>query len=119
MEPESKLDIQPSGAGEPVAAADQDSELKTQEPLALHGPIGIRSVSLAVITVVAFILLLRFAQELFIPVVLSILFAYARGGNGRTAAHAESPRCGSGSNRLNGRHWLRHVHPAAPGDRCY
>ena len=45
--------------------------------MALRGPIGIRSVSLAVITVVAFILLLRYAQELFIPVVLSILFAYA------------------------------------------
>ena len=77
MEPESKLDIQSVGAGEPVAAADKDSELKAQEPLALSGPIGIRSVSLAVITVVAFILLLRFAQELFIPIVLSILFAYA------------------------------------------
>lgn len=77
MEPVSKLDIQPSGAGEPVAAADKDSELKAQEPLAPSGPIGIRSVSLAVITVVAFILLLRFAQELFIPVVLSILFSYA------------------------------------------
>ena len=77
MEPESKLDIQPTDAGEAVSAADKDSELKAQEPLALSGPIGIRSISLAIITVVAFILLLRFAQELFIPIVLSILFAYA------------------------------------------
>jgi predicted PurR-regulated permease PerM len=43
----------------------------------LAAPTMVRSASLSVLTLLALVSLMRFAQELFVPIVLAILFAYA------------------------------------------
>ena len=47
------------------------------EPLLVHVPIGIRSLSLAVLAVLAGIFVLHWAKAVFIPFMLGLLFSYA------------------------------------------
>jgi len=47
------------------------------------GDINVRSVALTVIAFAATMYVLHWAQEAFIPIVLSILISYAAGGGGR------------------------------------
>lgn len=77
MAPEPKVDRQQPGASETAGATGQNGEPKTSLPLEPVVAISVRSMALSAITVVAFIVLLRYAQALFVPIVLAILFAYA------------------------------------------
>lgn len=77
MAPESKVDRPPPGAGETAAEIGQNSEPKAPPASEPVVGIGVRSMALTAITVVAFIFLLRYAEDLFVPVVLAILLAYA------------------------------------------
>ena len=60
----------PSEPGVTQASADH-------EPLLVHVPIGIRSLSLAVLAVLAGIFVLHWAKAVFIPFMLGLLFSYA------------------------------------------
>jgi predicted PurR-regulated permease PerM len=57
--------------------SDGDGDESIVEPIVLQMPVGIRSVALSVLAVLGLIFLLRYAKELFVPVVLAILIAYA------------------------------------------
>ena len=50
---------------------------RDHEPLLVHVPIGIRSLSLAVLAVFAGIFVLHWAKAVFIPFMLGLLFSYA------------------------------------------
>ena len=47
------------------------------EPTTVPAPIDIRSAALTIIAVLALILVLRLAQDVFVPIVLGILISYA------------------------------------------
>jgi predicted PurR-regulated permease PerM len=67
-------------APEPPASPAADPEAVTLSDTArvmLHMPVDIRSVSLAVLAMLASIFVLHSAREVFIPVMLSVLFSYA------------------------------------------
>jgi predicted PurR-regulated permease PerM len=56
-------------------------ELQTQpapaEPAVIRAPLDVRSASLSVLAVLAGILMLQWAQEVFVPIVLGVLISYA------------------------------------------
>jgi predicted PurR-regulated permease PerM len=65
---------------EHAGAPPPDSALPREPPrmpISIEMPVGVRSVALAGLAAVAFILLLRYAQEVVIPVVLAVLISYA------------------------------------------
>lgn len=67
-------------APEPQGALVADPEaamLPDTARVMLHMPVDIRSVSLAVLAMLASIFVLHWAREVFIPVMLSVLFSYA------------------------------------------
>jgi predicted PurR-regulated permease PerM len=59
-------------ARDPVPNGNQPNEAAT-----FAGPVDIRSVSLTVLTVVAIVLMLQYAQAVIIPIVLGLLISYA------------------------------------------
>jgi predicted PurR-regulated permease PerM len=62
--------LAPDEAGVTLASTDN-------EPLLLHVPVGIRSLSLAVLAVMAGIFMLHWAKAVFIPFMLGLLLSYA------------------------------------------
>jgi predicted PurR-regulated permease PerM len=52
-------------------------DYQPDEPVAFAGPIDIRSVSLTILTVLAIVLILQYAQAVVIPIVLGTLISYA------------------------------------------
>ncbi|MDB5931078.1 MAG: hypothetical protein JWR60_2785 [Polaromonas sp.] len=58
-------------------AMDSDLEEAGPERLLLHMPVDIRSVSLVVLAILASLFMLHWAKDVFIPVMLSVLFSYA------------------------------------------
>ncbi len=52
-------------------------EPRPRRPLAVEMPVEIRSLSLSILAVVALVVLLRYAKEVLVPIVLSILISYA------------------------------------------
>ncbi|NUZ04594.1 AI-2E family transporter [Piscinibacter koreensis] len=69
-------DLDPLHAIEPVATGPAGSG---EEPtrIHLHMPVDVRSLSLAVIAVLAAIVFLQWARAVFIPLLLSVIFSYA------------------------------------------
>jgi predicted PurR-regulated permease PerM len=67
----------PVRPADPDPQPDQQLETNGKEPLVVQMPIDIRNAALTVLAVLAIILLLRMGQELFIPIVLASLVAYA------------------------------------------
>ncbi len=65
------LPMEPTEPGVAVAAPAEPSRIL------LHMPVDVRSVSLAVLAVVAGLWLLHWARDVFIPVMLGIMFSYA------------------------------------------
>ncbi len=72
VEPPPRADVMalPQEPGVTQASADH-------EPLLVHVPVGIRSLSLAVLAVLAGIFVLHWAKAVFIPFMLGLLFSYA------------------------------------------
>ncbi|MEP6722379.1 MAG: AI-2E family transporter [Variovorax sp.] len=68
-------DAPPRVEPDPVAAA--ASEPRPREPLLLHVPVDVRSVSLAVLAALAAVFALRWAAPVFIPLMVSLLLTYA------------------------------------------
>jgi len=54
-----------------------EKDTAAPEPLLIRMPVGIRSVALSILAVLGVLFLLRFAQTLFIPIVLAVLVSYA------------------------------------------
>ncbi len=52
-------------------------EPRPRRPLTVEMPVDIRSLSLSILAVAALIVLLRYAEEVLVPIVLSILISYA------------------------------------------
>ena len=50
---------------------------RPRRPLAVEMPVDVRSLSLSVLTFVALVVLLRYAEEVLVPIVLAILISYA------------------------------------------
>jgi len=65
---------QPEEMAEPVA---QPTASPEQQRVMLHMPVDVRSVSLAVLAVLAVIAALRWASPFFIPLMLGLMFSYA------------------------------------------
>ena len=82
--------VSPPGTADTVPQT--HNEATAREPLALKMPVGVRSVALSVLAALGMIFLLRYAQELFIPVVLAILIAYALDGVVTWVTRARVPR---------------------------
>ena len=64
----------------PPSAANPQSAVRnrqSEEPLALRMPVDIRSVALTVLTGLAIVLALQYAQAMIIPIVLGVLISYA------------------------------------------
>ena len=72
--------IEQTTAQTPIAEADikilSDGEPEP-ERLMLHMPVDVRNVSLVVLAILASLFMLHWAKEVFIPVMLSVLFSYA------------------------------------------
>lgn len=64
-------DTRPADETPAMASADEP------RPVLLHVPIGVRSLSLAVLAVLACLFVLRWASEVFIPLLLGLMFSYA------------------------------------------
>jgi predicted PurR-regulated permease PerM len=64
-------------ADAPAADARRPSTADAGEPTTLPTPTDVRSLALTVLAVIAGILMLRYAQAVFIPIVLGILISYA------------------------------------------
>src|ERR1041385_7016814 len=62
-----------------LPAMDIDEQLTTRSPMqsSLGGPIPVRNVALSLLVTLALLVLLRYGQELFVPLVLSVLLAFA------------------------------------------
>jgi predicted PurR-regulated permease PerM len=68
----------PSEEGiEPAVAQPADSAAEEPPPVVIRMPVGVRSVAMTTIAVVAVVWALQYAQSILIPVVLGILIAYA------------------------------------------
>ena len=64
----------------PPSAANPQSAVRnpqSEEPLAIRMPVDIRSVALTVLTGLAIVLALQYAQAMIIPIVLGVLISYA------------------------------------------
>ena len=69
-------------ANEALAAAEAepappDAEPPEPERVLLHMPVDVRSASLAVLAVLASLFVLHWAKEVFIPILLGVMFSYA------------------------------------------
>ena len=60
----------------PETKPDEDAP-RPRRPLTVEMPVDIRSLSLSILAVSAMVVLLRYAEEVLVPVVLSILISYA------------------------------------------
>ncbi len=60
----------------PKATVITATELIEPQPLTLHMPVDIRSVSLAILATLASVFMLRWASAVFIPLMVGILFSY-------------------------------------------
>ena len=87
MRPVAETDKEPEEATTVFAA-----EVQEGEPVAIKMPVDIRSVTLTVITVLASILVLQYAQPFFIPVVLGVLISYVLGPAVTSMAKRGIPR---------------------------
>jgi predicted PurR-regulated permease PerM len=62
---------------EPVAAEPLEDEPREQPRLVLHMPVDVRSLSLGVLAVIGTLWMLQWARDVFIPVMMAIMFSYA------------------------------------------
>ena len=81
MEYQKSVSSETSDAGG-GAAGDDDLQVESVEPpepqhVVLHMPVDIRSMALVVLTVIALLAVLRWAQAFFIPLMLGVIFSYA------------------------------------------
>ena len=60
-----------------AAVAPSNSEADEPARVLLHMPVGVRSISLAILATLASIFMLRWASAVFIPVMVGLLFSYA------------------------------------------
>ena len=71
---------EPPADGPDTAAtlvAPEAAVVRRREPVLLHMPVGIKSASLLVLAVLASIFALRWAADVWIPLMLSLLLTYA------------------------------------------
>lgn len=61
----------------PLDSPEPIEPTKEQEPVVLHMPVNIRSISLAIIAILASLFALHWAREVFIPLLLGLMFSYA------------------------------------------
>lgn len=64
-------------AATPQTGSDEVTVFPEPERLLLHMPVDVRNVSLVVLAILASLFMLHWAQAVFIPVMLSVLFSYA------------------------------------------
>jgi len=74
---ESKPEPKPEEAPEPAAASGEPASALPPEPAVLQTPVDVRSVSLAVLAVLASVFALRWGAAVFIPLMVSLLLTYA------------------------------------------
>jgi predicted PurR-regulated permease PerM len=67
----------PEEAPEPAAASGEPAGAPPPEPAVLQAPVDVRSVSLAVLAVLASVFALRWGAAVFIPLMVSLLLTYA------------------------------------------
>jgi len=77
MASESTVQVEQPGLPGTVQEETGNSEENSLKPPAIPSYISIRSAALSILAALALLTLMKFAQELFIPVVLAILLAYA------------------------------------------
>jgi hypothetical protein len=96
-----------------IASRDQPDE-SSSEPVAVPMPVDIRSASLTILVVLAFIMFLRWAEAMIIPIVLGVLLSYPL--EGRTASGRRAPPA-PGSRTRAARPGLGHRTGAGGGRR--
>jgi predicted PurR-regulated permease PerM len=74
---EKKEDGRKPSAAERGTDRQEPAERTLAEPLVIHMPVDVRSLSLSVMATLATILVLQYAQSVLIPVVLGVLLSYA------------------------------------------